>query len=308
MLRGSERIRLLSMIGTLCILGLILYHSLKPGKAVPEAEPAAKEQAEAENAPSADRAFIVPGPTDEDAEEWKQAENEFQAITDGTTEIHYTEMHAYVRLFSWIEHQSFGDLKKREPKKVRFDELMQSPDKYRGKLIQLNMLVRQAIEREDNRLGTTYELRGPSDKSGTWLYYVITPSLPEGMKPSDEVNRWVTVEGYFLKLQGYQPGNAKPNARPIRAPLLIGRIQRMASRANAQPPDYGWLYYAAGGFLLLSMIATVVQLIIRRSEKRHRRQLDECRLDRSELPRNPAGELPLPPENAGEEEGFDFKK
>jgi hypothetical protein len=118
----------------------------------------------------------------------------------------------------------------------------------------------------------------------------------------------VKVEGYFLKLQGYQPGNAKPNARPIRAPLLIGRIQRMASSANAQPADYRWLYYAAGGFLLLSMIATVTQLIIRRSEKRHRQQLKECRLDRSELHQNPADELPLPPEGARNEEGFDFNK
>ena len=44
------------------------------------------------------------------------------------------------------------------------------------------------------------------------------------------------VYGYFFKLQGYQPADSKPNARPLVAPMIIGRVAPVAGAAAKQTP------------------------------------------------------------------------
>ena len=227
MLQGSERIRLITMLGTLCILGMIIFHAIRPARRSRRREREV-EQAQAggkkESAPAgkasdlpkpAEKEAVMPGPTDADPDEQAAAKDEFQALTDGTLGIQPEEMFAYRRVFDWVAHQSFAELKDRAEKDVRLDDLMRSPSKMRGKLIQVDLDVRQAIPFEDKSLGDEklYEIRGFSEDSGAWLYFVIVPSLPEGVKTGAHVEERVRVEGYFLKLQGYLEAGAKPRAR-----------------------------------------------------------------------------------------------
>ncbi len=330
MFRGSERIRLITMLGTLCILGMIVFHSYESGSKKPPADGREIEQtpagAEKQKSPSgkslptekpAERETVAPGPTDEDSEEWFEAENEFQVLTDGTLGIVDLEMPAYRRVFEWVRHQSFAEMQKRAGKNVPLDGLIRTPDKFRGKLIRIDLNVRHAIPVDGAPLGvkTVYELHGFSEDSGAWMYFAIVPELPEGMRSGADVEERVRVVGYFFKLNGYLEAGAKPRAAPLKAPLLIGRAELLAAPAEtAAPADYGWLYPAAAGFVLLSFIITLLQFLARRNAKRHQVQLDHYKIERARAGFNqehsaPA-DNPTSPDDSREDaaEGFDFRK
>jgi hypothetical protein len=330
MLRGSERIRLIAMLGTLCILGAIVFRAMKSDIAKP---PAAEREIEdnlaGENAlpakstgkgagveKPAEKETAAAGPTDEDPQEKAAAEEEFQALTDGSLGILPEEMFAYRRIFGWVERQSFAEMKARAERDVPLDGLMRNPSKFRGKLLQVDLNVRQAIPVDGKTLGveTVYELRGFSEDSGAWLYFVIVPSLPEGAKTGANIEERMRVEGYFFKLHGYLEAGAKPRAAPLKAPLLLGRAHRLQpSAAKTKPADNTWLYYAAAVFVLLSFFFTLAQFLARRKARRHRAQLDEYKIERGRALLNrdaPSGiDGPLPPEDKPDDEaGFDFRK
>ena len=69
-----------------------------------------------------------------------------------------------------------------------------------------------------------YEVWGMRSDSGNRLYDAMVIDLPKELHVG-KVWEKAKVVGYFLKLQGYEPGDAKPNARPLVAPLLIGRMK-----------------------------------------------------------------------------------
>jgi hypothetical protein len=330
MFRGSERIRLITMLGTLCILGMIIYRSISSGTTKPAAdnresgqiqadaekqESAAADKSSAKQKP-AEKETIAPGPTDEDSEEWAEAENEFQVLTDGALGIDKVEKSSFQRVFSWVEHQTFAELIKRAAKDVPLDGLMRTPNKFRGKLLQIDLNVRQAVPFEDRTLSDDklYELHGFSEDSGAWLYYVIAPALPEGMPTGSNIDVRVRVAGYFLKLQGYLEAGAKPRSAPLKAPLLIGRVNQLAfSGEKTAPADNNWLYPAAAGFVLLSFIFTLAQFFARRKAKRHQAQLDQYKIERSRagLDQDRAARddtAILPEESRDDVEGFDFMK
>jgi hypothetical protein len=320
MLRASDRFRLITMLGTLCILGMIIFlpQALAPKKppADDEVERGESSKAAKSAEKSVEKEAALAGPTDEDSEEWAEAQNEFQVLTDGTVEIGELEMVSYRRLFDWVENQSFSQMKKRAAKNITLDDLMRSPGKFRGKLMQIDLNLRQAIPQDGGPLGvkTVYELRGFSEDSGAWLYFVIVPSLPEGMPTGANINEQVRVEGYFFQLHGYLEAGAKPRAALLKAPLLIGRVKGFVTPGEkAAPANYDWLYWVAAGFLLVSMIFTVANYFARRRALRHQAQLDEIKIQRS-LASMDQGSASggdasdLPEDSRDIEEGFDFRK
>jgi hypothetical protein len=296
------------MIGTLCILGAIVFRSYNQSAKKPPAEDSEVEQARTDDKkPDSASSAKVPAPlkpaekviadaaaTDEDSEEQAAAQEEFQALTDGTLGIGKEEMFAYRRVFDWVTRQSFDEMKKRAKKNVSFDGLMRTPDQFRGKLVQIDLNVRQVIRYDENPLDSKnlYELWGFTADSRAWLYCVITPELPEGVPVGTNVVAQVRVEGYFFKLQGYRPGSAKPKDAPLKAPLLIGRVKQFGTPGDrAATVDNTWLYYAACGFLLLSMFFTLGCIIFQRRARRHQAKLDACKIERSG-PWLSRGELP----------------
>ena len=93
-----------------------------------------------------------------------------------------------MRVFDWVTQQSFDEMKKRSKKNVTFDDLMRTPDQFRGKLVQIDLNVRQVIRYDENPLDSKdlYELRGFTADSRAWLYCVITPELPDGVPVGHE--------------------------------------------------------------------------------------------------------------------------
>ena len=74
-----------------------------------------------------------------------------------------------------------------------------------------------------------------TDESRPWLYDLVVVEYPNGMSTGPSIRERAKFAGYFLKLQGYLPHDARPGQRPEKAPLLIGRLRVGAARVS--PPD-----------------------------------------------------------------------
>jgi len=256
MFRGTELPRLLTMVVLLGVVGLLMANARHPAcwQWLVEKQPAAQpveppRPAAAKTAAVPPGGPVTPGPSDEDPEQRVDSAEEFQAVTDGTIGIQPEEMLAYWRLLLWTEHQSFDMLQRRARGNVFFTELMQFPDRYRGRLVTLDLNVRRvlAYDLEDTPLGKLrlYELWGFTEESKAWLYVAVTAHLPEGMAVGPDVYERVRLTGYFFKLQGYFEAGAKPRAPALRAPLLVGRLTRYAPPTIAQPAPQDDLWTGA---------------------------------------------------------------
>ncbi|MBX3414847.1 MAG: hypothetical protein KF708_19335 [Pirellulales bacterium] len=192
--------------------------------ASPELAEATAHEPQAERAPATD---VTPAGAP-NADDWADLRDELETVEDRTTSIHPIEMPAYYRLLEWSEAQSDKELLA-AARQETFHDLVHHPAKHRAELVEVKLRVRRALRYElpeNNPLHDreVYELWGwPSDSRG-WLYVVLTPELPPGVKVGDQIDADVTAVGYFFKLQGYQPAQAKPGATPLVAPLLIGRV------------------------------------------------------------------------------------
>lgn len=228
------------MIVFLGVLWLLMIKAREPSmwRWIASDEPGrTAEQAKAKTA-AADKAeskseVAKPQPSgnsaiDEDSEEQAAAIEEFQAVSDGSTAIQPEEMFAYRRLLSWVQRQPLPELRGRAKAEPSFNELMQRPAEYRGTLAHLNLHVRRILsyENHDPKISASrlYELWGWSDQSPAWLYVAVVPELPAGMPTGAQVEEDADVFGYFFKLQGYHEASAPPRAEPLRAPLIVGRL------------------------------------------------------------------------------------
>ena len=222
-----------------------------PAKPSPAAVPASK-QAAADAATAAD---ATEG-TDLDPDEVQEAREEFEKITDGTLQMQPEEMKAYWRLVGWVKHQPAALLRQRARSDIFYAQFMQWPSKYRGQLFETDLQVRRAWQHDPNRDydGKIYELWGISHESRSRFYEIVTPDLPEGFPLGPEVEANVRVVGYFLKLQGYIPGAARPGDRPEMAPLLVGHVIWNAPAAGGgQATGADWLWVA----MMVALVAAV---------------------------------------------------
>lgn len=272
MFRGSELPRLMGMLVLLAVLGMVVFRARDPATWQWLVHDSGSSQVEPE-------ATVEPpppsGPTDEDLEQLADAAEEFQALSDGTIGIQPEEMFAYWRLLLWVENQSLERLQHRAKRNVPFTELMQRPGKHRAQLVSLELNVRRVLsyDIEDSLLPTQrfYEVWGWTDDSKAWLYCVVTAHLPEGMSVGPSVEERARFVGYFFKLQGYLEAGAKPRAKPLRAPLLVGRLSRYPTLTEVQAST-GWDWasiavVAAAGVVLAGAIG--FQVVHNRRSARH---------------------------------------
>ena len=144
----------------------------------------------------------------------------------GTLAIQREEMPAYDRVVGWVVNQPFSLLRKRARTDITFNDLVQSPNKHRGQLIELELNVQllRKIEEQIPSGVPLYEAWGFTNDSGAWLYDTIVVDLPKGMPIGTRISEQVRFVGYFFKVQAYQPPLAKPRDPPLPAPMLIGRL------------------------------------------------------------------------------------
>ena len=255
-LRSTEVVRLAGSIVMLAVVAMLIVRAgdarmwrwlVGDGEHAVVATSNASDGAEALPAAS--------GPTDEDAEQQEAAREEFQAITDGTLTIQPEEMEAYKRLLAWVGSQSFDRLEQRAHSGLLYTQLHDEPEKYRGKLVALDLYVRRALDAETKSQGVAlHEVWGFTAESGDRPYVVMAVDLPKEMPVGPFVKEKTRFCGYLLKLQGYHPTGAKAGQVPETAPLLIGRLQWHASPVTApQDRASGWWL----GLAVLAIIALV---------------------------------------------------
>jgi hypothetical protein len=198
---------------------------------------------------------------DRDPEQWKQFQRRAEAILDKSTSIHGYEMPAYWRVMDWVESQSLADFEARSLPQVPFQNFLQHPAKYRGRPVRVALEIHRVLSVEldgqgkDGRPKKLYELWGfPTELDG-WWYVVVTPELPPGFPLGKEVEATTTVYGYFFKLQGYQPFDAKLDSRPLVAPLIIGRVAPVTVVPIAAPWNpLSIVVLVVGGVILLAVV------------------------------------------------------
>lgn len=196
------------------------------------------------------------GPTDEDQDQVEEATNEFQVLVDGGLSLQREEMEAYDRLVEWVKNQSFDRLYRRGKKDLWYSDLCSTPDRYRGAIVALNLEVRRAKSVDENRYGVPlHEAWALTDESRGRLYDIVVIDYPKEMPVGFKVYAKAKFAGYFLKLQGYESGGAKPGQAPDKAPLLIGRLkwEPMAVAAPPTNPEQEWMW----GLALLAVIGAV---------------------------------------------------
>jgi len=304
MFRRSEWLRLGSMLAMLAVVFLLMMRLRDPDtvRAIdallnrgPEARDApqpAPAQAPPVEAPEPEPA----GPTDEDPEQLEEIGREFQVISDRTLSIQPEEMVPYNRIVQWVYNQTASRMRRRARSDLEFNDFVQSPDKYRGQLVELVLnakLIRPCGGPPDYP-SPLYEVWGPSPQSGSWFYTAIVVNLPEGMPVGRYMNERVRVVGYFFKVQGYQPALAKPGDQPLPAPLVIGRmIWIKPQHEAAHAPDWlgqwaqgvpGWLLW--GGLLAVVAVTVAVAWIVGRGRRPRLRRVAPG-----------AGLSPTPPES-----------
>jgi hypothetical protein len=191
-----------------------------------------------------------------------QLADHLSLVRDGTLKIHPREMAAYWELMHLAATTKPQELWDEGRPFTTFHGLHQSPQEHRGELIRLELYVRRVVKypiSDPNADGITevYEIWGWTNQSKAWMYCLLTPKLPAWLPVGDFINKRANFAGYFMKLQGYQPASAKPNAPALLAPLLIGRFSPLPlSGAAAQPVNFlnGWWVSGLIGVLILFVL------------------------------------------------------
>lgn len=290
--------RLLSMVCALVLLWF-LYGRLKdpamwrlfaphePGQPVA----GIPEKPATETPPPQDNEVIAPGLNDTDADQWEAIKPLLEMVKD-RSRLLPTDMHAYWKLMEWSRSQSFAELRSRGLRDVPITKLFETPDKYRGQLIELRMHVRRVIEDDaaDNTLGLlkVYEAWGWTEDSKSYPYVVVFPDLPSDLPVGTDVWGEVVFVGYFLKIMNY-----KAFDKSRFTPVLIGRVH-VANRnvpKPAPPPDPSLLL----GVIAIGAIVLIGSAVLLRPQRK--RPVITRPLSDTELSSEPV---------SGDSDGFEF--
>ena len=165
-------------------------------------------------------ALAATGPTDLDPAEGMVMDEERQFIEDNKLYMQPLEMHAYKRVVQWVHNQPWALLEKRAKKGLVFDRFNANPNKYRLQVVELDLTVRKVTPCEEKIEGLPDQLTevcGVMPESGNRIFVAVVIDWPPNA-PTGLIWGKAKIAGYFFKLQGYEPGGARPNARPLSAP------------------------------------------------------------------------------------------
>ncbi len=91
---------------------------------------------------------------------------------------------------------------------------------------------------------------------------------PKDMPVGPSIREKARFAGYFLKLQGYESGVAKPGQRPETAPLLIGRLEWEPTMAAIQPDNTQELKWGAAAVAVIAAAWLLQFLYFKRRRKK----------------------------------------
>ena len=195
-------------------------------------------------------------------------------VVDNSLRMSKSEMPAYWELVRKTSRASFQKLRESANTKIKFNDLYGNPAKHRGELIALDIVVRRVTRYDaqpENKAGAkgVYEIWGSTDQSHAWLYVFITEALPDGFNEESILKKRMQFAGYFLKLLAYQPGSATPNATPLLAPLLIGRLETVqhTSPISTNSPPW-WATWGLSSFIILTAAFLTLRVFLNVGQSR----------------------------------------
>ena len=200
-------------------------------------------------------------------------------VSDNTLRMAKREMPAYWELVRRASISTFNELNELANSKTKFNDFYREPAKHRGELVSLELVVRR-VTRFDAEVGnaagvrSVYEIWGSTDQSHAWLYVFITDKLPAGFDEESLLRKKANFAGYFLKLLAYHPGSAPPNAKPLLAPLLVGRFNDIPQTAQSVNNDFsGWASWLLTAAVVLMTVFFIVR-VFRNAEQTKRSKLE----------------------------------
>ena len=205
-----------------------------------------------------------------------QTRDLLSVVTDNSLRMAKREMPAYWELVRKTANSSFNELYEVSNSRTKFNDFYSEPAKHRGELVTLDIVVRRVTKfdaESGNSAGikSVYEIWGSTDQSQAWLYVFITNALPEGFDEETLLRKKTSFAGYFLKLLAYQPGSASPNAKPLLAPLLVGRfkdIPQATPIAKSDPP--WWSTWEVTSIIVLLTVFFTARVLMGAKQKRQR--------------------------------------
>ena len=199
-------------------------------------------------------------------------------VTDNSLRMAKREMPAYWELVRKTANSTFNELREKANSGTKFNDFYSEPAKHRGELVSFDISVRRVTRFEaeaGNSAGLTsvYEIWGSTDQSHAWLYVFITDRLPDGFNEETLLRKKAAFAGYFLKLLAYHPGAASPNAKPLLAPLMIGRFNDIQDAEPTSTSNLPW--WASSGvaaFIVLAAVFFTVRIFVNDKQKMRRRR------------------------------------
>lgn len=212
--------------------------------------------------------FLPDGsPDDTDAAEVDAFRRDCGVISDRAYENTSYEMPVYQRLVRWAAVQTYTQMNMRATE-VEYQELLQHPSKYRGRLIRLVIdarLVRSCSATDwnhDPELPLA-EIWGPLPNTGIRLVTAVTVGVPSEL-PLGDVSQRVEFVGYFYKVQAYESRQSNEGEARL-APALIGRVKILEiAPPRVTTTDYTILWGTLLAFGLIGLVSWMIAFRRRR--------------------------------------------
>jgi hypothetical protein len=164
---------------------------------------------------------------------------------------------AYATLLDRVRGLSPSELAAMARRDVRFSQVLENPDRYRGLPIHVEGTVRRVLRQDVAgsklfRSGVYYEAYLFTADSVNFPWFLVFEEPTKGQPIGDEMFWDVTFDGFFLKLLAY---HAADTARF--APVLVGRIANRAVGGPSAAPVVG----GGGSGLNLRWIALFILVL-----------------------------------------------
>ena len=144
----------------------------------------------------------------------------------------------------------------------KIDELIENPQKYRGRLISIYVVVRQALRPEERIHPATGEAVMIHAADCVRKTYTLRAWTHEAGGRTGR-NESLLVRGFFYKTFRYQPqGTTDPKDLPIGLGLVGRYVRRPAVSSAFTMP--AWLPFVLGGVLVIAVAVAILAFVLKR--------------------------------------------
>ncbi len=194
-------------------------------------------------------------------------EPKYLAEVRDDTPFRYAERHAWFNLLDVLNRTKQSELRKAAMGQVTFAQLFQQPDDYRGELVTIRGVVRQAYRftapENDVGIETFHQLWiSPDDhRSSPMVVYCLT--LPSGFPLEEDLREDAQITGFFFKRWAYRAKDTVRTAPVLAAKTLQWQQPVESSKSPSTDP------ITLGAIVGVSVLASGIALffILRRSHQ-----------------------------------------